>query len=145
MRQSIHLLLFLAIPGFVTACQRDMAAHRRAWEAARPSSYVFEYQRTCFCPASGAWWRITVKRDSVTDAQLIDSTGVTRGLRYIHTLAQPTLSELFTEIAANLEPATAWARVDYDPQWHFPINATGDVVDRTDSKWTLIVRHFRSM
>jgi len=73
------------------------------------------------------------------------STGVTRGLRYIHTLAQPTLSELFTEIAANLEPASAWARVDYDPQWHFPINATGDVVDRTDSKWTLIVRNFRPM
>src|SRR5206468_9819328 len=103
MRQSIHLLLLLAIPGFVPACQRDMAAHRRAWEAARPSSYVFEYQRTCFCPASGAWWRITVKRDSVTDAQLIDSTRVTRGLRYIHTLAQPTLSELFTEIAGNLQ------------------------------------------
>src|SRR5438309_11863862 len=98
MRQSIHLLLLLAVPGFVPACQRDMAAHRRAWEATRPSSYVFEYQRTCFCPASGAWWRITVKRASVTDAPLIDSTGVARRLGYIHDLAPPTRSERFTAI-----------------------------------------------
>src|SRR5437660_12769906 len=133
MRQSIHLLLLLAIPRLVPACQRDMAAHRRAWEAARPSSYVFEYQRTCFCPASRAWWRITVKRDSVAGAQLVDSTGLTRGLRYIHTLAQPTLSELFTEIASDLELTTAWARVDYDPQSHFPMNATGDAADLPDS------------
>lgn len=142
--QSVRNLLLLATVAVAAACGIDVASHRRRREAMRPASYTFEYQRTCFCPASGAWWRITINHDSVTKAELIDSAGVSRGLSYLHTLPQPTLSGLFDEIATRTKPVTAWARVEYDPRWHFPTNARGDAPNRTDSKWTIRVRNFRS-
>src|SRR5262245_56960172 len=66
-----------------------------AWQRAHPADYVFEYQRVCVCPRSGAWWRVTVRRDSVVEIQQLDSTGATP---YSPEGSHPTLTQLFDGI-----------------------------------------------
>jgi uncharacterized protein DUF6174 len=118
-----------------------LGGERREWERLRPAAYTFEYQYTCFCPGSGAWWRITVHVDSVTDVQLIDSTQV-RGLTYARSNSRPTLTSLFDEIASNAS-RSSYYRASYDPRWHFPVHASGDRLGFTDSYWTIDVRNYR--
>jgi len=128
----------------LAACTSSLSREKRAWERGRPSSYIFEYQYTCFCPGSGAWWKVAVDGDAVTNVDLIDSTQVRRGLTYLRSLRQPTLSGLFDEIAQWTAPASATYHVNYDPQWHFPAAAQGVDFNRTDSRWTIVVRRFQA-
>jgi hypothetical protein len=136
--------LFSSVPlAVLLACGHSLDSERAAWQRARPRSYVFEYQRSCFCPGSGAWWRVTVRDGSVADVLLLDSTGAERGLDYARTMPHPTLSGLFDDIAALSQRPHATSRVQYDSKWHFPSHASGDRSDRTDNYWSLIVRNFR--
>src|SRR5258708_35738890 len=79
----------------LAACTSSLSREKRAWERGRPSSYIFEYQYTCFCSGSGAWWKVAVDGDAVTNVELIDSTQVRGGLTYLRSLRQPTFSGLF--------------------------------------------------
>lgn len=127
------------------ACGPSLDEARDAWHRGHPDSYLFEYQRSCFCPGSGAWWRVTVRHDSVVDVQLLDSPTDVGHLDYSSGMSHPTLSQLFDGIAAfSLGPHT-WTRVRYDRQWHFPSHASGDVTDRTDSRWNFSVRNFHPL
>src|SRR5262245_51837653 len=62
--------------GTLSACGPSLDEAQRAWQAEDIDSYVFEYQRNCICPGTGLWWRITVRRDTVVTATLVDSSDV---------------------------------------------------------------------
>jgi len=124
------------------SCGPSFDEARDAWQRAQPAAYIFEYQRSCFCPGSGAWWRVTVRHDSVVDVQLLASPTADGHLEYSPRMSHPTLSQLFDGIAAfSLGPHT-WTKVQYDRQWHFPSHASGDVTDRTHGRWSFSVRNF---
>lgn len=137
---DVLLSALLALLG----CGPSMEEARDAWQRAHPDAYVFEYQRTCVCPGSGTWWRITVRQDSVVAVQVVDSGTVHEPLDPLG-LSHPTLSQLFDGIAAfSLRPHT-WTKVRYDRQWHFPSSASGSLTDRYDSRWSFEVRNFHAL
>jgi hypothetical protein len=141
------LLNFRALPLPIAllaawACGPSFEDARSAWQRARPDSYVFEYQRSCVCPGSGAWWRVTVRRDTVVDAQLLDAPTADRSPDYALGMSHPTLSQLFDGIAAFANRPHTWTRVRYDRHWRFPIHASGDATDRLGSQWRFSVRNF---
>src|SRR5262245_21345927 len=84
----------------LSACGPSLDEAQRAWQAEDIDSYVFEYQRNCICPGTGLWWRITVRRDTVVTATLVDSSDVaTRNLGASLGM-HPTINQMFEGIAA---------------------------------------------
>lgn len=120
-----------------------MSAERRAWELMRPRSYSFEFRYTCFCPRSGAWWRISVRDESVLYYRLVEPSQLAGHFPALQSppIQLPSLSTIFDDIAQRGSESTYY-RVKYDPRWHFPIYASGDRVFWTDSYWTMSVRNF---
>lgn len=135
-------LLIVSCGAFALAgCGPSLDDARLAWLRARPKAYVFEYQRNCTCPGSGAWWRITVRGDSVVGAQLLDSLHADRRLgssRRNH----PTVTQMFDGIALFDQQPHTWTKVRYDAQWHYPSRASGDETDRNDAHWMFVIRKF---
>jgi hypothetical protein len=126
------------------ACEPSLEDARAVWHRAQPVSYVFEYQRTCVCPGSGTWWRVTVRDDSVVNAQLLPSPAANRDPAYGLNMSHPTLSQLFDGIAAFEDQPHTWTRVRYDRHWRFPSHASGDATDRLGSHWSFRVRNFHA-
>ena len=126
----------------VTACGPSFDEAQRAWQAQGIESYVFEYQRNCVCPGTGLWWRITVRRDTVVTATLLDSSDVaTRNLGASLGM-HPTVNQMFDGIAAFAHRPHTWTRVHYDATWHYPSDARGDATDRAGNGWRFYVRNF---
>ena len=126
------------------ACGPSLEEARDAWQRAHPDSYVFEYQRSCLCPGSGAWWRVTVRRDSVAQVQRLDSPS-DDGRLDSSRMAHPTVSQLFDGIAAFSVVPHTWTKVRYDRRWHFPRYASGDATDRNGRRWRFTVRNFQPL
>ena len=115
------------------------------WQRTHPASYVFEYQRSCRCPGSGLWWRVTVRNDSVVAVQLLDASANDHPADYSLSMSHPTLSQMFEGLAAFAGEPHTWTRVHYDAHWRFPNRASGDATDRTGSRWGFKVRNFRPL
>jgi len=126
------------------ACGTPLARERLAWEHRRPAAYTFEYTYACFCPGSGAWWRIAVEGDSVTRTELMDSSQAGRGLNDARTMHHPTLTGLFDQIASRAAAGGEIYSVTYDPILHYPVRAQGRDPTRTDSRWTIEVRNVQT-
>ena len=132
------MLVVLAPAG----CGPSLEEAQRAWQREQPDSYTFEYQRNCVCPGTGLWWRVTVRKDTVVAAALLDSSDVaTRNLGSSPGM-HPTISQMFEGIAAFAHRPHTWTRVHYDKQWHFPSDAKGDATDVAGNGFHLYVRNF---
>lgn len=134
----------LFVPLLWSACGPSVDEAALTWERDHPDSYVFEYQRNCACPGSGVWWRVTVRTDSVVAAQLLDSNAINNGLGTSIRM-HPTISQLFDGLLKVAHRPHTWTRVKYDPKWHYPIRATGDATDRTDSHFQFNLRNFQPL
>ena len=126
-----------------SACGPSFDEAQGAWQAQHIDSYVFDYQRNCVCPGTGLWWRITVRRDTVVAATLLDSSdiatrniGATLGMH-------PTINRMFEGIADFAHHPHTWTRVHYDRKWHFPSEGKGDRTDRAGSGFHFYVRNFQ--
>ena len=139
------LLGAILAAGTLAACiGQSIDAHYRAWRNLGIHNYQFEYQRLCFCPGSGAWWRVTVKGDSAVNVQLVDTGSARRGLNYASQLPQPTIPDLFHDLTRDSRPALAQLHVEYNELWHFPSAMKVDPSPTTiDDEWELTVRNFR--
>jgi len=125
------------------ACGPSLEDAQATWQRVRPDSYVFEYQRNCICPGSGAWWRVTVRHDSVTEAQLIDAPPAGRGPNLALGMSHPTVSQMFDGIAAFANTPHTWTKIRYDRHWRFPSHASGDATDRLGRQWSFTIRNFQ--
>jgi Family of unknown function (DUF6174) len=126
----------------LSACGPSLEEAHSAWQREHPDSYVFEYQRNCVCPGTGLWWRITVRRDTVVTAALVDSSDVaTRNLGASLGM-HPTITQMFDGITAFAHRPHTWTRVHYDAKWHFPSDARGDVTNRVGLGFHFYVRNF---
>ena len=131
-------IALLALAG----CGPSLEEAQRAWQREHLASYVFEYQRNCVCPGTGLWWRVTVRQDTVVAATLLDSSDVaTRNLGTALDM-HPTISLIYSGIAAFAQRPHTWTRVHYDKRWHFPSDARGDATDVAGKGWHLYVRNF---
>lgn len=142
---NVRALLSLIALLTLWACGPSFEDAQIAWQRARPVSYVFEYQRSCRCTGAGMWVRVTVRNDSVVDAQLLDPPAADRPPDYSLRISHPTLSQMFEGIAAFASQPHTWTRVHYDSHWHFPDRASGDATDRVDSRWSFKVRNFHPL
>ena len=136
-----RLLLPLPLLG-LWACGPSLEDARAAWQRVRPDSYVFEYQRNCVCPGSGEWWRVTVRHDSVVDADLLEAPADRNPGSTFGKMMHPTLSQMFDGIAAFASRPHTWTKIRYDRHWRFPSQASGDATDRLGSQWRFNVRNF---
>jgi hypothetical protein len=126
------------------ACGPSLEDARATWQRVHPDSYVFEYQRNCICPGSGEWWRVTVRQDSVVDAQLLEAPAADRNPgSTFGKILHPTLSQMFDGIATFASRPHTWTKVRYDRHWRFPSQASGDATDRMGSQWRFNVRNFQ--
>ena len=126
----------------LSACGPSVEDAQRAWQRDHPKSYVFEYQYNCVCAGNGLWWRVTVQRDTVVAATLLDSSDVaTRNFRPSLGM-HPTITQLFNGIATFAHSPHTWTRVHYDATWHFPTDARGDVTNRAAQGFHFFVRNF---
>ena len=142
MTGSLRAALLTILLFGLWACTPSLDEAQAAWQRIRPAGYSFEYQRTCYCPQSGVWWRVTVRHDSVVDVEQLDSLG---SAPYAPKVSHPNLTQLFDGIRAfKLRPHT-WAKVSYDKKWHFPNEASGDATDRIGNGWRFRVRDFQSL
>lgn len=126
----------------LAACRQSLEDARAAWDRDRPDAYVFEYQRNCSCPGSGAWWRITVREDSVVSAELLDSLNADRRLGS-SLAAHPTVDQLFDGIATFGTHPHTWTKARFDSRWHFPTHASGDVTNIYNRHWDVVIRNFQ--
>ena len=126
----------------LSACGPSIDEAQRAWQRDHPDSYVFEYQYTCACAGTGLWWRVTVRRDTVIAAALLDSSDVaTRNLGTSLGM-HPTITQLFDRIATFAHSPHTWTRVHYDAKWHYPSDVRGDMTSRTGQAFHMYVRNF---
>ena len=125
-RFTSGLLLVLTIS--LMSCGDSVQDNLDVWEKIRPNAYAFEYQRSCFCPGAGAWWRITVRRDSVVGVELIDTTEAGRGLDVARRGPHPTISSLFEDLERDSARPSAQVRVQYHRVWHFPVSIDVDPI-----------------
>ena len=145
MKIILATVMSVTLSAFLLVFAPPMRAERWAWERAHPKNYTFEYQYTCFCPGSGAWWRISVRDETFLYFQLVDPPKLTDHSPGLEKppVQLPNMSTIFDKIAARASGSTYY-RVRYDPRWHFPVYAHGDNWFWTDSDWTISVRNFHA-
>lgn len=121
--------------------ERRLDEEVRAWQAAAPSSYAFEYARSCFCPGAGTWWRVDV---ADVQAAPVDSTYIGKGGPVPPPNGQPTIDSIFAMARRALTGGNDSVAVAYDSAYHFPREINVDHDRRAvDDEWSLRVRAFR--
>ncbi len=135
---AVALPVILAL----SACGPKLEDARLAWQRVQPRAYVFEYQRNCACPGSGLWYRVTVRDDSVTAAELLESSSPGNPGPGFSRSMHPTISQMFDGIVEFEQHPHTWTRIHYDPRWHFPDDARGDATNRLEGSFHFYVRNF---
>lgn len=91
------------------------------WEAAGPTDYDYEYQRTCFCPPElTRAVRLEVRDGEVVAASFLDTEEAvpdTALARY------PAIEDLFEEVRQAIEGSADSVFVAYDPKLGYPTEA----------------------
>jgi hypothetical protein len=140
-RFTSGLVCFLTIP--LIACGDSLQDNLAVWEAMQPHAYVFEYQRSCFCPGSGAWWKITVRGDSVVGVELVDTAEAQRGLDVASRGRHPTISLFFEYLERDSARPFAKVQVEYHRIWHFPVWMDVDPIRTAiDDEWKAVIHGF---
>lgn len=123
-------LALLALLAFLSGCavlepeagadgRRALARARALWERVGPESYRYVYEPRCECPptiARATW--LTVQEGVVVDAYYLD------GAEPVNTGPQVygTVDSLFARVQRAYDQHAAEVRVQYDPQFGYPVD-----------------------
>lgn len=100
------------------ALEREIRDHRAAWVRSRPSSYVYEVERSCFCAEDGRGpVTVQVAGTTVTRTYTSDGRTVTASLADLF----PTVDGLFEFLLDALDRGAAQVNVTWDPQGDLPL------------------------
>lgn len=98
----------------------EIAAHRALWEERRPSAYVYEVERVCFCPIEARGpVRVRVRGTQVFDRAYV-ATGSPVGDGF--ELFFPGVDGLFDVLEDAVTRDADQVRVEWDPQSGAPLD-----------------------
>jgi hypothetical protein len=122
---------------------RDLLECNRQWDqwrALQIHSYVFEYDRTCFCSTDVTRLvRIEVRGDAVfrvTDVQTGGDVTAAPFARW------PTIDSLFIWTRRTISDGDWRYRIDYHPAFHYVRRLSGDVPNVIDGGFVQTVHSF---
>ena len=105
----------------------DLEEARERWEDARPSSYVYEIERLCFCAIEAIGpVRVQVQGSAVVERLYVDSGAtVPPGMAELF----PTVDGLFDILASALAGDAHEVRAEYDPNLGVPTEFWIDYIE----------------
>jgi hypothetical protein len=105
----------------------DFVASWSRWERRGPDSYVYEFQRSCFCGSEATQAvRITVTNDAVTAVARVED-GQQVPPDQVNQFFRVTIDSLFRIVAVALEDAHTVA-AQYDAFWGHPTHVSIDYI-----------------
>jgi hypothetical protein len=119
---------------------RDLDRHRDEWRAQQIHAYVFEYNRSCFCPPEILRRvRIDVRGDTifrVTDVQ--SGSDVT----HLEFARWPTIDSLFASARRTISNDDWKYEIEYDPTFSYVRRFSGDIPNAADDEFVETVHTF---
>ena len=104
-----------------------LASTRARWEASGIDSYVFEFQRLCFCPPVVIRQvRIEVVDGAVSSAVYVDTGDPVDD----PSVSVPTIEDLFDEIQDAIDREADSLETEYDSQAGYPISVSIDYIEQ---------------
>ena len=121
--------------------QDGLAAARARWAMTNADDYVFEFQRSCFCPSDFVRpVRISVLDGLVSSAVYVDTEEpIPNPLDSV-----PTIDDLLDEIQAAIDGMAFSVVADYDADMGYPTNVAIDHIEMAiDDEMAFTVSSFQ--
>ena len=121
--------------------QDALAAARARWTLTNAADYVFEFQRSCFCPPDFVRpVRIEIRDGLVSSAVYVDTEEpIPPPLTSV-----PTIDDLFDEIQAAMDGMAFSIMADYDADMGYPTNVSIDHIENAiDDEMAFTVSSFQ--
>jgi hypothetical protein len=114
--------------------------HWDQWRALQIHSYVFEYDRTCFCSTDVTRLvRIEVRGDAVVRVTDVQTGGDVTAAPFAR---WPTIDSLFIWTRRTISDGDWRYRIDYHPAFHYVRRLSGDVPNVIDGGFVQTVHSF---